>query len=151
MWVFLFCFRLWSLANHSGKISSHLLVEQDEMTSLSIEGETEKGLAPFLSCGTCKGGDHDMKGHQVFVLWVNYTDRYVPLTFYCFISRTHKSRYCMWLFLLSLPFGLFKECTTLRLFCCGLTRHGLLVVRGRVSVAEEGQNSICENEEHNQL
>lgn len=35
------------------------------------------------------------------------------------------------------PFCLFKECTMLRLFCCGLRSHGFVVVRCKMSVAEE--------------
>lgn len=57
MWILLSCFQLWSLANHSGKNALQLLIERDEMASLSMEGEMEKGLAPFVSCGPYKGGD----------------------------------------------------------------------------------------------
>lgn len=138
MWILVSCFQLWNLAHHSGKKNplSFLLCsmkwcpwvlkvkwKRASFLSLAVapvrEGTIKLRGAEYL-CSECSGGVQD---------WCR------QLAFYSFISRTNESRHCMWLFLLSLPVCLFKECTMLGLFCCGFTKHGLLVVRGRVSVA----------------
>lgn len=74
--------------------------------------------------------------------WRSYTGGCRQLTFYSFISRTNKSRHGLWLFFIfrfcSPSFSVcLRNAQCWGFFCCDLTSHGLLVVRGRVSIAEE--------------
>lgn len=77
---------------------------------------------------------------------------YRQRVFYSFISKTHKSRHCMRLFInLRLLFLLVKESRALGLLGCGVTRSGFIVMRCTMSIAEAGEKVHLRQEKHNRL
>lgn len=137
VWLLLFCFQLWCLANHSGKNSPQHPVVHDEMTSSSIESELKKGLAAFLSCGPSREVPRTWNSAKCLC-----SGRVIRkgagslLSIPSFPGQIKADTACGY-FLFSLSVCLFKECTRLRLFCCGLTSLGFVVVRCKMSVAKE--------------